>query len=411
MTEAEHQQKIMIVDDTPQNLKLLGNMLREEGYHVYSFPKGEFALKAAERNTPDLILLDINMPGMNGYEVCAKLQEDPVLREIPVIFLSALNETEDKVKAFRAGGVDYITKPFQFEEVIARIRTHLALLDAQRALRGLLDSTVIGSVRAMAELLALSSPQEFGQTLRVARRVREMGRRMNLPKPWKYEIAALLSNLGYTFAREDAGTLSLEERAKKILAGDRSQEADKSLLLAARVIRRIPRLENVESMVTEQRYCPEWNSSWHRWDEAVLGGQILKLANDFEVLSMYCNSPFTALGHIRKIEGVYNRELMETFDAVLTDEIQGKSAKILPGDLRKGMILTQEMFNRQGLPLLPPGTELTHHILERIQDWALMGSIPGSAPISVLLPPEGKKTSREALEGDLDEFFSPDSSS
>ncbi|HOO64379.1 MAG TPA: response regulator, partial [Synergistaceae bacterium] len=123
----ESKQKIMIVDDTPQNLKLLGNMLREEGYQVYSFPKGEFALKAAERKIPDLILLDINMPGMNGYEVCAKLKENPVLREIPVIFLSALNEAEDKVKAFHSGGVDYITKPFQLEEVTARIRTHLAL--------------------------------------------------------------------------------------------------------------------------------------------------------------------------------------------------------------------------------------------------------------------------------------------
>ena len=84
------------------------------------------ALQAAHNDPPDLILLDINMPGMNGYEVCAKLKSDEKLKEIPVIFLSALSETMDKVKAFGAGGVDYITKPFHFEEVEARVATEAA---------------------------------------------------------------------------------------------------------------------------------------------------------------------------------------------------------------------------------------------------------------------------------------------
>jgi len=118
---------ILVVDDTPANLRLLSGMLKNEGYKVRPVPNGKLALQAAESNPPDLILLDINMPEMDGYDVCQHLKQDENLREIPVIFISALTETMDKVKAFTVGGVDYVTKPFQFEEVQARVETHLKL--------------------------------------------------------------------------------------------------------------------------------------------------------------------------------------------------------------------------------------------------------------------------------------------
>src|SRR5579864_830182 len=105
---------IMAVDDNPANLKLLEGMLRQQGYQVRSFPRGRLALASAAENPPELILLDINMPEMNGYEVCERLKSNEKLAQIPVIFLSAFNETEDKVRALRSGGVDYISKPFEF---------------------------------------------------------------------------------------------------------------------------------------------------------------------------------------------------------------------------------------------------------------------------------------------------------
>jgi DNA-binding response OmpR family regulator len=126
---------IMIVDDNPANLKLLEDMLSERGYEIRSFPLGRLALAAAMRTPPDLILLDINMPEMNGYEVCERLKAAERLADIPVIFLSALNETQDKVKAFRSGAVDYISKPFQIEEVHARVETHLKLHELRRGLQ------------------------------------------------------------------------------------------------------------------------------------------------------------------------------------------------------------------------------------------------------------------------------------
>ena len=118
---------ILVVDDTPANLQVLAGMLKDRGYKVRPVPGGKLALLAARRDPPDLILLDINMPEMNGYEVCEHLKADDDLKGIPVIFISALTEQLDKVKAFAIGGVDYITKPFQMEELHARVETHLKL--------------------------------------------------------------------------------------------------------------------------------------------------------------------------------------------------------------------------------------------------------------------------------------------
>ena len=118
---------ILIVDDTPDNLCLLSAMLTQHGYEVRSAISGSVALMTTKVELPDLILLDINMPQMNGYQICEHLQSNEQTREIPVIFLSAFNEAIDKIKAFRVGGVDYITKPFQVEEVLVRVEHQLSL--------------------------------------------------------------------------------------------------------------------------------------------------------------------------------------------------------------------------------------------------------------------------------------------
>ena len=125
---------ILIVDDTPENLTILCQMLTEQDYQVRPTLSGEVALKAARADPPDLILLDILMPKMDGYEVCRRLKADENLRHIPVIFISALDELEDKVKAFAEGCVDYITKPFQTDEVLARVNTHISLRSIQLSL-------------------------------------------------------------------------------------------------------------------------------------------------------------------------------------------------------------------------------------------------------------------------------------
>ena len=156
--------RIAVVDDTAANLHLLCNLLEDAGYDVRPFPRGQLALKGIAYSPPDLVLLDIQMPEMDGYEVCEKLKADELTRNIPVIFISALNETFDKVKAFQVGGVDYITKPFQTEEVLARVATHLEVYQMKKKLQ---ETNVI-----QAEQLAEQNRQllELNQALEKANR-------------------------------------------------------------------------------------------------------------------------------------------------------------------------------------------------------------------------------------------------
>ena len=148
---------ILVVDDSAANLRLIGDLLKGYGYRLHVVSSGPAALRSAKSEPPDLILLDIDMPGMNGYEVCEELKSDTRSKDIPVIFLSALNETLDKVRAFRMGAVDFVTKPFQIDELLARIGTHLELNAHRRHLERLVQSKVksIGDAQ-LATIFAMS---------------------------------------------------------------------------------------------------------------------------------------------------------------------------------------------------------------------------------------------------------------
>lgn len=130
----EAPRNIYVVDDDPITLRIEAKMLRDWGYAATPMISGREAILAIKKNPPDLVILDINMPEMDGYEVCEALKKDPDTASIPVIFISAYNETAEKVRAFKSGGVDYVTKPFQPDEVRARLATHLALVEKARAL-------------------------------------------------------------------------------------------------------------------------------------------------------------------------------------------------------------------------------------------------------------------------------------
>ena len=151
---------ILVVDDTPANLQVLAGMLKDRGHKVRPVHGGKMALQAARRDPPDLILLDINMPEMNGYEVCEHLKADPALNGVPVIFISALTEQLDKVKAFATGGVDYLTKPFQMEELHARVETHLKLRRLQLELQAANVGLAKANGRMSRDLKAAAKIQE-----------------------------------------------------------------------------------------------------------------------------------------------------------------------------------------------------------------------------------------------------------
>jgi DNA-binding response OmpR family regulator len=146
---------ILIIDDTAHVRQLLAAMLKTRGYDVQTAESGVHALEVVHDLSPDLILLDIMMPEMDGYEVCQRLKNDPQTRDIPVIFISALEQTADKIKAFSAGAVDYVSKPFQVKEVIARVGAHLSLRSMQQQLQAASDELAVqlGELQARNEEL------------------------------------------------------------------------------------------------------------------------------------------------------------------------------------------------------------------------------------------------------------------
>ncbi|WP_446372206.1 sensor histidine kinase [Coleofasciculus sp. G3-WIS-01] len=161
---------ILIVDDTPDSLRLLEAALTRYGYEVRSTVNGAMALTAAKAVAPDLILLDILMPDMNGYDVCSALKASPVTRDIPIIFISALDEVFDKVKAFTLGGADYITKPFQFEEVLARVDHQLTIRQLTQDLEQRVDArtaqlkqTLQDLQQAQVQLVQIEKMATLGQ--------------------------------------------------------------------------------------------------------------------------------------------------------------------------------------------------------------------------------------------------------
>jgi phosphoserine phosphatase RsbU/P len=171
MNPSDDGEEILLVDDSPANLRLLSQILGDDGYRVRAVTSGERALASVQVALPDLILLDIRMPGLDGYEVCRRLKADARTAPLPVLFISALDDIEDKMRAFSAGGVDYITKPFQVEEVLARVRTHLSLRRLQRGLQEAnqrMERELALAAKVQASFLPGKLPQVPGWQLAVS---------------------------------------------------------------------------------------------------------------------------------------------------------------------------------------------------------------------------------------------------
>lgn len=203
---------ILAIDDTPASLRLLTDILSGEGYKVRSAINGELALRAAATEAPQLVLLDVNMPEMDGFEVCRRLKQDPHLRDVPVIFVSALSDTPEKLKGFELGGVDYVTKPFQRDELLARVRTHLELHHLRHHLEEMVEErtrslresearlkrNLLETVAAIAAIVELRDPYTAGHQRRVGQLATAIAHELNLPEQVieGLSVAAVIHDVG-----------------------------------------------------------------------------------------------------------------------------------------------------------------------------------------------------------------------
>lgn len=239
--------RVMIVDDAPENLLLLADLLEQQGCEVSTHTSGAGALKAAKLNPPDLILLDITMPEMDGYQVCQALKAHPRLHNIPVIFLSALDQLDDKVKAFDAGGVDYITKPFQFEDVQARISIHLRLHRLQQQLEqqnrelrsqvthqvAQLSQAQYAMIFALSKLVEARDGGSGPHVERLQRYARLLAECLRLGSPYFHQIdSQFVELIGHAAPLHDIGTIGIPDQ---ILNKPGKLDADERTLMQTHV--------------------------------------------------------------------------------------------------------------------------------------------------------------------------------
>lgn len=203
---------ILAVDDTPASLRLLTDLLTAEGYRVRSAINGELALRAAIAQPPELVLLDVNMPGQDGFEVCKRMKTEAHLKDVPVIFVSALSEMTEKLKGFEMGAVDYVTKPFQREELLARVHTHLELNRLHNHLEEMVETRtrslrkselklrrhLLETVSAVAAMVEMRDPYTAGHQHRVAKLATAIARELNMDEAQieGLNLAAVVHDVG-----------------------------------------------------------------------------------------------------------------------------------------------------------------------------------------------------------------------
>ncbi|WP_088891932.1 hybrid sensor histidine kinase/response regulator [Leptolyngbya ohadii] len=263
-----HAADILIVDDTLDNLRLLSGLLVNQGYKVRKAMSGDRAISAAQASPPDLILLDIMMPGMSGYEVCRRIKADEQIRHIPIIFLSARSDASDKVEAFASGGVDYITKPFSVSEVIVRVENQLRISRLQQALQ----QEVRDRLTAQQQLESLNQELEARVAERTAEleaRHAELGRlqeQLQLALGKEQSLNTLMAQLLETISHEFSTPLSIINTAAQMLKLNRGrstpEEDDRCFHMISSSVSRIGQtLQNALTLTTAEskaiQFCPE----------------------------------------------------------------------------------------------------------------------------------------------------------
>lgn len=385
---------VMVVDDTPANLRLLAEMLEGEGYRAGVFPRGRQALAAAYSEPPDAILLDINMPELNGFQVCGALKAEPLTAAIPVLFLSARCQVADKIEAFAVGGVDYITKPFQAEEVCVRVATHLELGRLRRSLEAahgqlqnnydhlqrlsefeqeLLEDTLNGCVKLLSDVLALSNPAGFGLAPRVARVVRALCQSLEIAGNWEIELAASLSQLGCVSLPPDI--LARAIRGKPLSPAEQ-ELYDRHPRVGYELLVNIPRLEGVAELVLHQgrRYADGHH-------QIPLGARMLRLAVDYVILADTGLSSEVAIAQLATREGLYDPELLSALPAAVIADADAQVIRVSAVELVAGMRLAADVWSPGGQLLMAGGTVLNASLAARLVALAALGRV--LEPLSV----------------------------
>lgn len=326
-----------MVDDNVENIQLLGNYLKSENYLLGFATSGEQALNLLkEANDFALVLLDVNMPEMNGYEVCRQMRENPNLKDIPVIFLSAYSDVDFIVEGFESGANDYVTKPLKKRELLARISTQLKLKNAENSLKDsivekeklliseqqLLDKTLKGSIKMLIDILAMISPVDLIPSKKMSHNARYFANKLNIKNVWELEITLLLSRLGCITIPVDI--VSAKFRGKALTSTENYLFWEHPQF-GKKLLSHIPRFENIGESIAYQ--YKHFDGSGYPTDEIKgkdipLFSRILHILNDIEELTNKGNSKHENLRILNARTNWYDPDILKYVDLDMFEEIE-----------------------------------------------------------------------------------------
>lgn len=395
---------VLVVEDEEINRELLRDLLEGQGHQVTEAENGEQGLQKVKENPPDVILLDVMMPGIDGFEVCRRLKADPETAPIPVLLVTALTERSDRLTGIEAGANDVISKPVDIEDVILRVRNAVYTMRLFREVQEnykrvrklemekgeLLEKTLHGAVKVLTEILSMVNPSAFSRGSRIRRYVRHMATQLELPDVWEFELAVMLSQIG---------CVTLPPKIlEKVYAGvaltpDEQKMFSEHPEISSNLVRSIPRLERIADMINAQQKRFQRSTEGvdlQAEDRSALGGHMLKVALEFDQLLARDPDVEVALRQLRQQTDVYLPEVLDALENLEVQPDRQAVKSVAVSDLDTWMILNEDVFAVGGMLLASRGEEVTPTVLERLRNFAK--NIGVEEPIRVIIQPPASES-------------------
>ncbi|MCP4130526.1 MAG: response regulator [bacterium] len=376
--------KILIVDDEEMNLDILKELVRSLGYSSILASDGQAALNSMKKDRPDLVLLDIMMPGLDGYQTLEKIKKDDSIQHIPVIMVSTIDEMESIVKCLQLGADDYLTKPFEPEILKARIYNSLQKLEFALQEKELLEKTLTGSLKILSEILALVNPVIFGRLSRIRRLVRVIAKDLSLDDTWATEIAVILSQIGTITIPSD---ILDKVAAGKNLLPNESLLYDKYPATGYELVKKLPRMEAVAEIIKLQNKNYDGSGEPAEavaGDQIPVGARILHVVFDYDHINSLEANRLKTLELLREKPGGYDPAVIDSLERVILKENKMEIRHVTLKELDYGMIFVEDVSAVNGTKIISRGQEANYAIITRLHNIAERFEV--KEPLKVVMP-------------------------
>jgi len=316
------------------------------------------------------------MPDMDGYEVCQNLKKDPRFKDIPVIFISSSDDTIEKVKAFKMGGVDYITKPFQIEEIVARVDAHLEIAHSRQEIADLYSGTLQGTISAMNDMLAIANPEVSKISNAMRLYAERITKNLAINDAWDLRLACLLSGIGMLAGGYFETKRHKVEQHRHIVFDVNIVNA--ALSISVKVIENIPKLDPVVKVInTSMLPLNDNNRSLDdvRRDKDILKGHILRvLFHYFYRVRQQQNFALVLKQMRNDSDEFYLLELLDILNEIQNELSAGSIYEVSVNELKPKMILAEDITSIEGRMVLKTGYELSESLIAILQNFGSLKS-------------------------------------